>query len=58
MKPYIMNQQDLAALIFELFHQACYIEGQYDHMGMSIYKETQNFLISIGKIKEEDCCRK
>jgi len=42
-------------LILDLFKSACMFNGKYHHMFNSLYEETQEFLINIGLIKEEDC---
>ena len=45
-------------LILELFSEACLRDGYYDHMFMSVYEETQEYLIKKGLIKESECLRK
>lgn len=48
-------------LLCDCFFQACnYGNGekaQFDHMCLSAYESTQDFLIECGMIKKEDCCR-
>ena len=47
----------LIDMIFDLFNQACRFKNGYDHMCISTYEEAQEFLIEIGRIKQEECFR-
>ena len=51
-----MEENDLIELIYDLFVQACRMpDDMYDHQFISTYEDAQRFLISIGRIKQEDC---
>ena len=61
MTPEPDEKEVLIDMIFGLFNQACRLETSdgyiYDHMCLSIYQEAQEFLIEMGRIKEEECVR-
>ncbi len=62
-----MERDDLIEMIYDLFSQACrrdfsvVLNGNlkrawhYDHMCISAYEQAQDFLVSVGRIKEEEC---
>ena len=51
------EKEVLIDMIFDLFNQACRFKNGYDHMCISIYEEAQEFLIEMGRIKQEECIR-
>lgn len=60
-KIYIESQQDLKNaqdMILDLFIQATYNNGLYDHSYISTYERTQDYLLENGLITEAQCYRK
>jgi hypothetical protein len=54
----ILFCNSLRDAVLDQFRQACFLNGEYDHMCLSAYEDAQRYLIDANLIQADDCVRK